>query len=298
MPLSFTALQPYFSEGASHSFTQIPSAYEDSSHTIFLQDTAQQKEVIKALNVGSAYDSDFWQGMAHFFGVNLKQQLQCFDSLYPLIARGSSLKIPTLLQTVVVPSKDIWAIKTDFLSGQSVLAEQVTSQMVRQLAKHLAKLHQIRSTRFGYVVDGEENQRDWPKHLNQQLSEVLSVRPLLKPSEKEKLLSQIDAGFQPDTFGVIMPDLRWDQFLQLEGSLTALTDLDALVFGPIELDWVLLEYLLMPEHAEIFRVEYERHRGVPKIAHVRSVYRTLLFCMNVLGEKNYQAWCDHPALFD
>ncbi|QBZ84114.1 aminoglycoside phosphotransferase family protein [Hydrogenovibrio crunogenus] len=296
---SIPRLKPYFSNAETRSFEQIPSLYDDSSHTIFLHETASQKEVIKALNSQSAEDSPFWQGMAEFFGVHLKQQLQHFDSLYPLIAQYSPLEIPALLQTLVVPNESIWAIKTDFLPGQSVQSELVTSQMVRQLAEHLACLHQVESDQFGYIFGKTktETKPSWPQHVKQQLTQLLSVHPLLNSTEQEALLGQIDARFQPSEFGVIMPDLRWDQFLQQENALTGLTDLDALVFGPVELDWVLLEYLLKPEQAQLFCAEYERHRAIPEIGAVRSVYRVMLFLMNVLGEKNYQAWRDYPALF-
>jgi len=53
-----------------------------------------------------------------------------------------------------------------------------------------------------------------------------------------------------------MPDLRWDQFLSNGKQITALIDLDALVMGPIELDWVILEYLLSAQQAEWFILEY------------------------------------------
>jgi len=292
---SIPRLKPYFSNAETRSFEQIPSLYDDSSHTIFLHETASQKEVIKVLNSQSAEESPFWQGMADFFGVGLKQQLQHFESLYPLIAQYSPLEIPALLQTLVVPNESIWAIKTDFLPGQSVQSEQVTAQMVRQLAEHLACLHQVQSNQFGYIFG--KTKTSWPQHLKQQLTQLLTVHPILNSSEQEALLAQIDARFQPSKFGVIMPDLRWDQFLQQENALTGLTDLDALVFGPVELDWVLLEYLLTTEQAQIFCAEYERHRAIPEIEPVRSVYRVMLFLMNVLGEKNYQAWRDYPTLF-
>lgn len=294
---SIVTLKPYFSNAETCSFEQIPSLYDDSSHAVFLHETARQKEVIKALNSQSAEGSHFWQGMVDFFGVGLKQQLQHFESLYPLIAQYSPLEIPALLQTLIVPTERIWAIRTDFLSGESVHTEQVTPQMVRQLAEHLAKLHQVQSDQFGYIVGQTKTHKAWPQHLKQQLTHLLTVHPILSSAEKEALLDQIDARFQPSAFGIIMPDLRWDQFLQQGGALTGLTDLDALIFGPIEFDWVLLEYLLTPEQAQLFCAEYERHRSIPLIGTVRSVYRAMLFLMNVLGEKNYQAWRDYPTLF-
>lgn len=298
MSSAIDALKSYFVQGKTQSFKPIPSLYEDSSHHIFLHEASHGKEIIKALNSQSTSGSDFWLGMERFLGVDLKQQVSSFESLYPLIAQSSPLNIPTLLDTLTVPSKGIWAIKTDFLSGQAVQTQQVTSHMVRQLAEHLGRLHQIQSDHFGYIVDETKKEQDWPHHLKKQLNQCLTVRSVLSPSEKDALISQIDERFQSTSFGVIMPDLRWDQFLQLDGTLTALTDLDALVFGPVELDWVLLEYLLTPEQAQVFSLEYERHHSIPAIADVRSVYRMMLFLMNVLGEKNYQAWRDQPRLFN
>ncbi|MDG4811501.1 hypothetical protein P8629_00640 [Hydrogenovibrio sp. 3SP14C1] len=298
MPSVIDALKSYFAQVDPRSFKLIPSLYEDSSHHIFLHEAPHGKEIIKALNSQSTNGSDFWQGMERFFGIDLKQQVSSFESLYPLIAQSSPLDIPTLLETLIVPSKGIWAIKTDLLSGQAVQTPQVTSHMVRQLAEHLAKLHQIRSDHFGYIANDPKKQMHWPLYLKQQLNQWLTDRPVLSSSEKDALISQIDEHFQSASFGVIMPDLRWDQFLQLDGRLTALTDLDALVFGPVELDWVLLEFLLTPEQAQVFCVEYARHHPIPAISDVRAVYRMMLFLMNVLGEKNYQAWRDQPRLFN
>lgn len=298
MSSAIDALKSYFAQGETRSFKPIPSLYEDSSHHIFLHEAPHGKEIIKALNSQSTNDSDFWQGMERFFGVDLKQQVPAFESLYPLMAQSSPLNIPTLLDSLISPTEGIWAIKTDFLPGQAVQTEHISSHMIRQLAEHLAKLHQIQSDHFGYIVNGTQKQQDWPLHLKKQLDQWLTVRPVLSLSEKDAFIAQIDERFQSVSFGVIMPDLRWDQFLQLDGTLTALTDLDALVFGPVELDWVLLEYLLTPEQAQAFCVEYERHHSIPAIADVRSVYRMMLFLMNVLGEKNYQAWRDQPRLFN
>jgi hypothetical protein len=87
-----------------------------------------------------------------------------------------------------------------------------------------------------------------------------------------------------------MPDLRWDQFLQQNKQLTALVDLDAFVYGPKELELVLLEYLLNSEQAELFKEHYQRHSELPDLNFVRAPYRLLLFLMNVLGETDLSNW--------
>ena len=57
---------------------------------------------------------------------------------------------------------------------------------------------------------------------------------------------------------LIMPDLRWDQFLTDGQKITAFVDLDALIEGPAELDWTILEYLLTKEQAVWFLEAYKK----------------------------------------
>ena len=94
-----------------------------------------------------------------------------------------------------------------------------------------------------------------------------------------------------------MPDLRWDQFLMQQGKLSALVDLDAIVYGPRTLEFVLLEYLLDQTQAECFATEYQNYQSIPDLTKVRLPYRLLLFLMNVLGETDLNSWLNHPERF-
>ena len=94
-----------------------------------------------------------------------------------------------------------------------------------------------------------------------------------------------------------MPDLRWDQFLRQQDKLSALVDLDAIVYGPRTLEFVLLEYLLDPSQAECFAAEYQNYQVIPDLTDVRLPYRLLLFSMNVLGETDLDEWLNHPHRF-
>ena len=100
----------------------------------------------------------------------------------------------------------------------------------------------------------------------------------------------------------LMMDLRWDQFSQIEGELVGVFDLDAFVFAPIELDFVILEYLLTAQQLTIFKKAYEEEGAndlsVPSIAKVRNVYRVLFFLINVLGEEDIEKWMNQPCFFD
>jgi len=168
--------------------------------------------------------------------------------------------------------------------------------MVKGLAQHLTALHQVKSHNFGAVYCDNKTlrQTEWATHLKRCLPELLTRLPA---TEVRRLQAEIDEDFQPESFVLMMPDLRWDQFLQQAGQLSALTDLDAFVYAPLALDWVLLEYLLDEQQAELFKASYAVYHAIPRLQKVRSVYRAILFEMNVLGEKNYQAWCAQPYLF-
>ena len=109
-------------------------------------------------------------------------------------------------------------------------------------------------------------------------------------------LNQV-TGISVENFVPIMPDLRWDQFLQYDGKLSALVDLDAFVFGPRELELVLLEYLLDQQQAELFMLHYQQMHAMPDLSEVRTAYRLLLFLMNVLGEKNIDIWMQASIRF-
>lgn len=189
------------------------------------------------------------------------------------------------------------AVRSSFLAGQGVQTEQVDQAIVEQLAKHLYSWHQLSSVRFGCLQQPQGERQSWPTHLHdylQTLSEASSGDRQLKQQSLQQLSEQPEA-FIPEQFGVIMPDLRWDQFLVAEGQL-ALTDLDAVVFGPVALEWVLLEGLLTEQQACWFLQAYPGRP--PNLAPVRQVYRAVLSQLQVFGKQNAQAWLDLPAWFD
>ena len=76
-------------------------------------------------------------------------------------------------------------------------------------------------------------------------------------------------------------------------------DLDAYVAAPVELDFVMLEYLLDKQQLDIFVEVYSKQKGmtIPNLDQVRSVYRHLFFIVNALGESDYQKWQSHPTYF-
>ncbi len=283
----------------------LPTLFEDSSHQIWFYDDNGQRDVIKVLNFVTHDAGPFWQGMQALFDVNLPQQISGFDTLYPMVADATELRIPALLQLWLKPSAGLWGLRTDCLPGRAVTAEAVTSEMVAQLARHLAGLHRVRFDGFGEIARpalNRQNHQAWSKRLKDWLEQQATPENGVSLAEREALLGECDRVFQPDfdagPFGIIMPDLRWDQFLQQDGRLVGLTDLDALVAGPVALDWVLVELLLNENQFNEFCNEYQKIAEIPTVSEVRAPYRAALFLMNVFGESNYQAWQKRPIWLD
>lgn len=278
------------------SIQRLPTLFEDSSHDIYRVQTETRDYVIKQLDWTSVQASTFWQVMQPLFQIDLAQQLAHIAPLYAEAANASPLHIPKLLAQTTVHTRP--TLLTEWLDGEAVETHQVTPQRVDDLARHLAGMHRIRRPSFGAHYATEPAKVDWVAHLQRHLTEWLQP---LGEAEAKRLQALVTADFQPQDCVLSMPDLRWDQFLQSGEGLSALTDLDALVFAPPEFEWVLLEYLLTPEQAARFADTYAacaRDFKPPNLQPVRAVYRALLFVMNCLGETDYSAWCARPVLFE
>ena len=91
--------------------------------------------------------------------------------------------------------------------------------------------------------------------------------------------------------------VQYAQFLQHNDELIALVDLDAFVFAPRELDFVILELILSPAQISVFSKVYKKHHVIPEIIQVRPAYRLLLFYMQILGEADLDEWMNKEALF-
>lgn len=286
---------------------QLEHAFEDSTHDIYIiQDVgaSSPSSVVKVLCQKALKESPFWELMNDCFNAGLIAQVACFYASYPLLKEISPLKIPTLKQQIIEPSSPedtknhgLYLTETYFLSGEEIKA--TTTEMVEDLAKHMACLHLNTSDHFGTIDEPiAPTLHDWPSHLKRVMQKHFENYPEIPKYTRQHLLSQIESQFQTGEFCLIMPDLRWDQFLAEGEHLLALTDLDAIVYGPKELDWVLLEYLLSPAQAEVFLQEYTQFLPVPDLTEVREVYRALLYMMNVLGETDFEAWMKQPKLFN
>ena len=265
----------------------LPVLFDDSTHHLWQCDTDDGISVLKVCNKQHIEKTLFWLGMNKLFNVNFPEKLPQIASIYQQIATISPLAIPKY----ITAKADRFILAT-WLHGEQVDSKKINNLMVQQLAEHVAKCHQEMNSTWGAFHQPQLAAVQWPIALCETLTSLTELCPNEIPeSVLNNALAQAES-IRSDQFVPIMLDLRWDQFLQEKGELSALVDLDAFVYGPRELELVLLEHLLNKEQLVIFKLKYQRYRTVPDLSTVRLPYKLLLFLMNVLGEQDLAVWIE------
>ncbi|BCN93785.1 hypothetical protein THMIRHAM_15700 [Thiomicrorhabdus immobilis] len=292
---------------------KLPGLYEDSSSEVWLIehldiDGHSIEAVVKAYNRTDDI-TPFWKAMQILFGLDLCDSYQLAKFSYPLLSQITSLKIPEVYDCLV--AEDVCALVLENIKGQTYSARDSCAMTVRQLAGFLAEMHSHPVEKIGFIT--EENLNEPAAHANPTDQRLLkewqtnltkTILSLSKDIEvSEPLLAKALTDVEKVSITKLVPlmlDLRWDQFAQQDGVLMGIYDLDAFVFAPVELDFVILEYLLTPSQLQLFEKEYQlRIAGqLPCLQGVRHVYRVLLFLMNVLGESDMEKWMAQPSYFN
>lgn len=276
--------------------TALPAIYEDSTHQLWQCDTSQGQLILKICSKNNIDKSTFWQGMANLFAVDLPRQLGEFDQVYKTLTTLSPLAIPEYIASGSISQQTQAFILATKLSGAMINNVEIDDDMVISLANHIGDLHQYEQKYWGRFSQADFDAQQWPLRLQYTLIALADKQSMIATELLDEVI-EYTANCTVDKFVPIMPDLRWDQFLQQNGSLSALVDLDAFVYGPRELEFVLLEYLLDGQQAILFTEHYQRNHSLPDLTQVRKPYRLLLFMMNVLGEKDVALWMQAPTRF-
>ena len=272
----------------------IAKSFEDSTHQLWQCNTTDGMMMLKVCDETSVKQSSFWQGMTLLFDVDLPAQLGKFQAVHTQLAVLSPLQIPDYIASNSRDNNITPAfILTEWLTGGTVDPAKVNDKMVVTLAQHISQLHCHQHHCAGAMHSAKISTSQWSEKLQNTLKQLAKQQNIPKDIINKAIT--LTAQYTPDYYVPVMIDLRWDQFLQQQGRLTALVDLDALVYAPRELDLVLLEYILNKRQAEIFSQHYQ-HK-LPDLMIVRYIYRLILFMMNILGEKDLDSWLSSPTRF-
>ncbi len=265
----------------------LPRPFPDSTNTLWRLRRAADTDWLLHLRRAEGLDQPFWRGMEWLFGTTALPAPERLEARYNLAASGSPLRVPGYLGPLgELAGHAHWI--TEWLEGGPATASHANAA---RLGTHLGRLHAHAAPAGPLRGWGERladtldhlAERDWPGH----------------PGLADRLAAaRTAARALPDPQPAwILPDIRWDQFLERGGRLDALVDVEALVIGPAELDLAALEYQLDAAQAEAFAAAYRRHRPLPGLAPGREACRLLLFLMGILGERDLAAWMAAPVRF-
>lgn len=283
-----------------HAATLLPRLFTDSTHQAWScsygYDYAELNCVLKVCAVEDVDNSPFWQAMQQLFAFDFVVNLGRYDTVYQQIKDVTPLKIPRLIAAGSGNAvRHSGFLLTEFVNGSIIESSKVDAHHIEQLAHHLAALHQQTQIFFGPLYAPQLSIDLWGDALSETLT-VLGRAQNIDSVILDKVLMQIP-NIRIKAFHPIMPDLRWDQFLVTDSGELSLIDLDALVWGPRELELVLIEYLLDQSQLDVFKAVYMQSHAMPDLDSVRDVYRLLLFVMNVLGESDLEKWMGHSVRF-
>lgn len=246
----------------------------------------------------------FWYGLFRLFGLHVYVDIESLKPLADFIHANTPLRVPYVRRVDTSGEK----IAKPYTIVERVRGEEATldgphaEAIARGIGAHLGSLHR---TRFDYwgVFEGDPKlaHEEWPARLADALGD-LAARDV---PDRAKVRARLPAMQRtardlpvPDGFTLVFPDLRPSQFLQQEGRLVALVDIDSIVIGPRELDLVAAEYMLTAPLVAPFVEGYTKFLPLPRLAEVRELYRTLWFLVWVLGENDHDRWMQHDAWFD
>jgi len=287
---------------------QLPGLYKDSSNQIWeislesSQDNQEKPSELICKTYSKGDLSPFWQGVGMLLDYSLDDAYREAQTNYSYIDNLISLQVPAVFEVLFSPNQALLAVEK--IPGMVLSSSKVTDDNVNQLAHYLAELHQQTRPTIGQMSfdsseasDANEVEELWKARIVEVLNQLGKDN---QPAHKyiAKAIKDIK-HLKIEKIVPLMMDLRWDQFSQINGQISGVFDLDAFVNAPVELDFVILEYLLDSDQAWLFRETYQNKlaMNIPDIELCREIYRVLFYLMNILGEENAQKWMEAPYYF-
>ena len=280
----------------------IPQRFSDSSCQLWQWSRSSgehRKRFIKLADKQQA--SVFWEAMRLLYDVDIETVFQNAEKVNAWVQAHSRLSLPQVLHQTCNERRCMQVLTE--VQGKAVVQDELDQNLVLDLATWLVDMHRVDLSSSGSIVSIAASHGMDAKAVSHWRAKLKGCFQFLLKNHADGL----DVGFdwasridelEVSLFTVVMMDLRWDQFAQLNQRLVGVFDCDAFVAAPIELDFVILEYLLTKTQLVDFERHYRNQGGsIPNLKKVRVVYRALLFLMNVLGERDYSRWMSHPKFF-
>lgn len=261
----------------------VRSPYNDASHRIIKLHTAANQYFLKWPQKHWR-QLPFWQMSQAWFDLAIDTNYKTGSVLAELVQHS-----PLSLVTILEANHQVLSVA---LVNDGV-PSHLSSQAQAKLLAHYQAMQRLEGQGFGRLAEPRFDLALWSERLEN------SLMQLDLPSQwVQAAITKSKTSPERKTCPLML-DWRWDQLSWQGGVPMGIIDLDAWVWAPDTLNWVMLEYLLVNLTAEEV-AQWQRVLNIdPKhLAAWRDVYRIALFAMNWQGATDLQAWLAAPALFD
>jgi hypothetical protein len=272
-----------------------------NANSVWEVDTEAENLIVRLSRLTPTPEGAFWNGLKHLFNSYPYSDMDSLGNLTDFVRLHSELDVPRieLIDTSMVKLSQKYMI-VERLPGSSPVKGKISAAVAGELGSYLGHLHKASFNTWGNFHHSKRYEPSlWALRLSDTLA-FLACGWFADNSQVQELLPAFQATAlrlpAPSALGLIMPDLFWSQFLESDGNLTAVVDIEAMVIGPIELDLLNAEYLLEEPVVPSFVEGYRRHLPLPDLQAVRSLYRFLYYLMEVEETYTFDQWMNYPVL--
>jgi aminoglycoside phosphotransferase (APT) family kinase protein len=278
--------------------TFIDPGHSANSTDVWRVRTAQETAALRISNF-TAWNGPFWDGIRWVFGWQPVNERRLIRRNHFLQDKGQ-LPTPQLLRAGQVDGLGYYVM--EWLPGRRCESfSELSPQGLRAYGAHLARLHACTSNRYGMVGGTRAGPvQAFPIHLRRMLERLVEThcRGNIEVAGRLREMQQRASHLQVNSCVPILPDLGASQYLRSEeGELCALVDTDAYVYGPPELDFIILEYEITQAQLDPIVEGYRTISALPRLRDVRPLYRYLYRLMEVEGRIPLKTWMQQPELF-
>ncbi|MGZ9584510.1 phosphotransferase [Paenibacillus marinisediminis] len=273
--------------------------YSGHASDVWYIKTASDEVIVRSSRLQTEPDNNFWWGCKYLFGID-PRHVQYMEAANTLFQPISTVPAPKIMKKVYESGREY--IVVEHMRGQTLKSFiGQPASILYQLGVWLAEVHCHRFNTFGNLVDRRiGTTSSFHKHMAAAMSRIVE-RYFAESSEiREELvhiLVEMGTLKDPEAFSPVLVDMDPSQFLSDGDRITAIVDTEAYVLGPVELDFIALEYVLDHEASIPFIEGYQSVREAPSISEVRRTYRYLYRILGVQGSVDLRSWFAKPSLF-
>lgn len=292
------ALQELFDQPILELVDLDPGVDENHGSLVFRVCTVTEEVVARSFRLNQL-TGPFWGNLHKLFGINPLCAAE-ITPIHTLLQAISPIAVPQVLKVGHAADRE-WLV-VELMQGYPIADfGQLSDRGLVDFGRSLGHIH---SRSFDWVGNPSGSVHLAPSTFPERLVTLFRTSLDCYPDDpglSEWMDPMCAAAVQlppPEANVLIMPDIAPYQFLQHNGQLVALIDIDAYAIGPRELDFICLEYWLDQRSANLFAQGYREILPLPQLERVRPVYRYLCRLLTIRSDLDYlQRWMSWPERF-